>query len=449
MLHRPLGDSDFRLARVLYYLGLSLVAAGALRPIPGIDISDCFFIASLVAVGGALVLKGATVDPALPGLFVFGFMVFSLGALFSLPGALHPSDAAGAFARFTYTMGVWFALGTIVLRTRRHVEVAIVAWIISLAISGLAAIAQVRLGQEVFASFTTIQVDPITGFTGPYAGRQMGLSEHPNALGGAAAVALAPAMLFAASRIWTEAKRYVSIGLLGLVLACIALSGSVTAFGAGIASVAIWLASGRVAIRQLLVVTATLALATSALIVINQQGASSVLSPIDRVSLTLGLTTTPLATGLDRLTLDAIAWNEIVRNPLLGVGLDGGSIAQVMGGVGVHNMFLLVWVGAGVFGALGLLLMVMSLGSTYLLEFRRSSDPIERTLVLALATSFVSFLIVALAQPDLYIRWGWVPAALLLSLRAKRLRDEKAERVVTWPTGQPAGAANAIPTFRS
>ncbi len=55
MLHRPSGaaDTDFRLARVLFYLGLSVVAADAVRPIPGLDISDCFFFASLVAMAVA------------------------------------------------------------------------------------------------------------------------------------------------------------------------------------------------------------------------------------------------------------------------------------------------------------------------------------------------------------------------------------------------------------
>jgi O-antigen ligase len=411
---------------------MTFVAAGAVRPFGGLDVSDWFFFASLVVVASTVVSKRVALDFSLPGLFLFGFAVFSIGAVFSLPVALHPVDSAGAFARFTFTVFVWFALGSIVLRDRRHVEIAIGAWILSVGISGLAAVAQVKWGSLLFASFTTVPLD----IGGGYVGRQIGLSGHPNDLGGAAAIVVAPAILFATTRVWARAQLYVFVGLLCLVLTCIALSGSVTAFGAGAAGAGIWLVSGRVPAKRLVVLAGVLALASVALVAINQQGASSVLSPLDRVSLTLGLVSTPLATGLYRLDLDAIAWNEIVHNPLYGVGLDGNSVAQAMGGFGVHNMFLFVWVGAGVFGFLGLVMMIVSLASSYVAEYRRISAPTEQTLVLALGTSFASFLIVVSAQPIVFTRYAWVPAALLLALRAGRLRREKVARIVTWSDGQ-------------
>jgi O-antigen ligase len=440
------GSTEFRAARVLYYVGMTFVAAGALRPFGGLDVSDWFFLASLVVVAGTVAFKRVALDFSLPGVFLFGFAVFSIGAVFSLPVALHPVDSAGAFARFTFTVFVWFALGSIVLRDRSHVEIAIGAWVLSVGISGLAAIAQVRWGALLFASFTTVPLDPLgVG----YAGREIGLSGHPNDLGGAAAIVVAPAILFAATSIWTGAQRYAFIGLLGLVLACIVLSGSVTAFGAALAGAAIWLATGRVAPKRLIAIAATLALTSLALLVVNQQGASSVLSPIDRVSSTLGLETTTLATGLERLNLDAIAWNLIVHSPLYGVGLDGNSVAQAMGGVGVHNMFLFVWVGAGVFAFLGLVLMVISLASNYVAEYRASNSAAEQTLVLALGTSFVSFLIVASAQPIVFVRYAWVPAALLFPLRVARLRADKAARVQNGrmpPRGTQQTAVRPLPS---
>jgi O-antigen ligase len=448
MVDRPsdYSQSEFRIARLLYCLGMCFVAAGALRPFGGLDISDWFFLTSLVVVACTVVLRRLKIDPSLPGLFVFGFLVFSLGAVFSLPVALHPVDSAAALARFIFTVLLWFALGAIVLRNRRHVEIAIAAWILSNAISGLAAIVQVKWGALVFASFTTVPLDPLgVG----YAGREIGLSGHPNDLGGAAAIVVAPAILFAARSIWTRAQPYAFMGLLGLVLACIVLSGSVTAFGAALAGAAICLATGRVAPKRLIAIAAVLALTSLALLVVNQQGASSVLSPVDRVSSTLGLETTTLATGLERLNLDAIAWNLIVHSPLYGVGLDGNSVAQAMGGVEVHNMFLFVWVGAGVFAFLGLVLMVISLASNYVAEYRASNAAAEQTLVLALGTSFVSFLIVVLAQPIVFVRYAWVPAALLLPLRAARLRADNATRVQNgWmrPRGAQQTAVRPLPT---
>jgi O-antigen ligase len=422
---------------------MCLVALGAIRPFGGLDLSDWFFLASIAVVAGTVVARQAGVNPHLPGLFVFGFTAFALGAVFSLPVALHPAESAGAFARFTFTVVVWFALAAAVLRTRRHVEIAVAAWIVSIAISGIAAIVQVKWGALVFSSFTTLPSNAGGFATG---GREIGLSGHPNDLGGAAAVVVAPAILFATSRIATEAQRYAFIGMLSLVLAAIALSGSVTAFAASIAAAAIWFLSGNVALRRLIIVSGVLTLSGLVLIGINQQGASSVLSPIDRVSSTLGLTTTPLATGLERVSLDAIAWDEIVRNPLYGKGLDGASVGDALGGVAVHNMFLLVWVGAGLFGALGLLLMVISLAAACFVESRQLTMPAERGLVLALGVSFMTFLIVSLAQPILFVRYGWVPAALLLALRAKRLRRDEVPPVVTLHTRQASSLTTSVPS---
>jgi len=423
-MHEP--ESKFRFARVLYMLGLSFVAASALRPVPSLDVSDCFFLGSLIVAACTVVLTSARVDPAMPGLLILGCVVLCIGAAISLPASFYTLDAFGAAAKFVYTTVVWFSLGAIILRTRRHIEIAIAMWILSIAISGLAAIAQVLFGQGIFASFTTNEGPTLSIFLG----RQIGFSLHPNDLGGSAAIVVAPAILFAASRIWSVRMRYVFGGLLCLVLACIALSGSVDAFVASVVSVLILSISRHVSFRQLVVVAVILAAGSISLVAINQQGASSVLSPADRVAQTLGLADPSLATGLSRLNLDAVAWDEIVRNPLSGVGLDPGSNAAGLQGVAVHNMFLLVWVGAGIFGFVGLLMMVVSLASTFAAEYKRSAARLERTLVLALGTSFLSFVVFGLAAPVLIIRYGWVPAALMLPLHAQRLRAERTARLV-------------------
>lgn len=440
--HRPAEESEnkFKLARVLYFLGLSFVAAGALRPVPSLDVSDCFFLASLIVAAGTVVLTRARLDPAIPGLFVFGFLVFSFGAAISLPAAFNALDSAGALAKFTFTTIVWFSLGAIVLRTRRHVEIAIAVWILSIGISGLAAIAQVLFGQDVFASFTTKESLALSGFVG----RQTGFSLHPNDLGGSAAIGVAPAILFTASRIWGVRRRYAFIGLLCLVLACIALSGSVGAFVAALTAVAIVLVSRHIGVRQLIIVGGILSLASISLVAINQQGASSVLSPLDRVARTLGLADPSQATGLQRLNLDAVAWDEIVHNPVNGVGLDPGSNAAALEGIAVHNMFLFVWVGAGILGFVGLLLMIVSLAGTYIAAYKRSAAAAERTLVLALGTSFLSFLVFGLAAPVLFIRYGWVPAALILPLRAQHMRADRATRLARMNAAiQGSGARRA------
>ena len=99
-------------------------------------------------------------------------------------------------------------------------------------------------------------------------------------------------------------------------------------------------------------------------------------------------------------------------------------------------MFLFAWVGAGIFGFLGLLTMVVSLLASYVSAYRRSVSREEELLVLALGISFMSFVIVTLAQPVLFIRYGWVPAALLLPVRAlQRARDQVIRREVALDHG--------------
>jgi O-antigen ligase len=222
----------------------------------------------------------------------------------------------------------------------------------------------------------------------------------------------------------------------------------VTAFAVSITAAAISLASGRLGLKRLIVIAGILTLTTVGLIEINQQGISSVLSPIDRLSQTLGLLGTAGASGPGRLNLDIIAWNQITRNPLYGAGLDGDSVAQALGGVGVHNMFLLVWVGAGIFGFLGLVIMVASLAGNYLEEVRRSIGRPEQTMVVALAASFLGFVIVSMAEPVVYIRFGWVPAALLIPLRAIRLRAESAATASTNGRTSPPMTPSSRPEAR-
>jgi O-antigen ligase len=233
-------------------------------------------------------------------------------------------------------------------------------------------------------------------------------------------------MLLATSRLFSGAKQLMSIGLLCLVLAAIALSGSVTSFVASITGLVIWLAGGHASLRRLASVAGILGLMGVALVAINNVGASSVLSPSDRFAQTLGLQSASIASGIQRLNIDALAWDAIVRSPLLGVGLDQLSVTEALGGgSAAHNMFLFVWVGAGSIGFVGLVMMIGALGHTYIREYKKAPSDAQRLMVFALGSSFIGMLVVTSAQPELYIRHGWVPAALILAVRAIRLRDVK------------------------
>jgi O-antigen ligase len=154
------------------------------------------------------------------------------------------------------------------------------------------------------------------------------------------------------------------------------------------------------------------------LVAVNQSGISPVTPPLERVAQALGFAGGQYATGPDRLELDAVSWEHIVRSPIYGVGLDVESNASTFGGVGVHNMFLFVWVGAGVLGFIGLMMMTASIGASYVIAYLGSRTSRDRLLIFALGTAYLAFLLYSLSAPILFIRYGWVPVALLVPLRA-------------------------------
>ena len=397
------------------------MAANALRPFTWADVSDCFFLASLIVAGATVFLTRARVDPAIPRLFALGLVILGAGVAVSLPTTYYASDSIGALARFSYTTIIWFSLGAVVLRTQTHVETAIRLWILSVAVSGLAAVAQVILGQGVFTAFTSNEGPEFTVFIG----RQIGFALHPDDLGGCAAIAVAPALVYASSSVWGARARFSSIVMLSLVMACIALSVSITGSFVALLALTMLTISGHLKLRQVAGLSVALALASLSLVAINQLGLSSVVTPLDRVIQAVGLADPRQATGLSRLSLVAAAWDQIIRSPITGVGLDLASNTAALGSTAVHSMFLLVWLGAGALGFVGLMMMLVSILNTFIVVYRRASEAAGRTLVMGLGIGFFSFLLYAAVNPVLFPRFGWLPAAFLLALNALGLRRER------------------------
>jgi O-antigen ligase len=137
-----------------------------------------------------------------------------------------------------------------------------------------------------------------------------------------------------------------------------------------------------------------------------------------------------------------VAATAIERDPFLGVGLDLVSVTKPFGVVSyqydVHNLVIGTWYKAGLFGLIGLLMAVFAVlrvGWTAILDSRTDS---EEVVVAALLSSFVAFVVFAMGAPVLFSRYGWIPAALLLALRAVQLHEpglrRRAEPRRTTPT---------------
>ncbi len=175
-------------------------------------------------------------------------------------------------ARFGYLTIVWFWLGGVLLTSRRHLRLAVGMWTISIAIDGLAAVAQAR-GLSL----------PLAGQV--MGGRMSGYTEQINDLGGAAAVAVAPALALVATASRLSRQFLWVLVLLGIVAALV-LSGSVGGMAAGIGAVGVWFVVASKGVRPVLVAAAAIALAIG---IAHVQGSLGLPTPAERVLAVTGV----------------------------------------------------------------------------------------------------------------------------------------------------------------
>jgi len=404
----------FTFSRRVYYLGVFTIGFLVVRPAFSFTLSDWLFLASLLLTIVVVLRTRTAVGLQLPAGVICGAALFAVGGLISSTQAINPVASTAVVFRVLYLIIPWFWLGTIVLRTSGHVLVAVNAWVMSAAISGLAAVVQFLGG------------DIVPGGDIAY-GRATGLTGHFNDLGGLAAVSFVPALMLAVrTQGMMRAVNYCALALVG---AGLLFSGSVGALLAASASTAVWLAAGRRARPTVLLLVGLLAVA---ILFARAEGARDSPSPLQRVS-RVTQADAPRTSGgtlYSRIDVYRSAWDQIARQPLVGVGLDAASSSQRLE-LEVHNIILLPWFTAGILGITGILVLLGSLIHTGLDVLKRTRDSDDLALAISLHASFVAFLIFGMSEPVLYVRYGWVPAALLLALRVQYLRIPGSERTFT------------------
>jgi O-antigen ligase len=132
--------------------------------------------------------------------------------------------------------------------------------------------------------------------------------------------------------------------------------------------------------------------------------------------------------GLSSITLQtrlhtyAAAWEVISENPYFGVGL-GPKVGLTETGFVVHNIILLNWFESGLFGFFGILLIFFAIAFEGYKGIRDTKLKHIKMLGTALFSSYTAFLVLGIAQPIYYKRFGWISAALLLALYSKRYRS--------------------------
>ena len=242
-------------------------------------------------------------------------------------------------------------------------------------------------------------------------GRMTGFTGHVNDLGGAAAVAMAPAFALAFTAVRTRTRALWLVALLAIVAGAV-FSGSVGGMAAGIGAVGVWLVISSRGPRPLVI---TLIALTLALAVAQVQSDLGLPTPLQRVLAATGLSRggrySTVATRMEGYT---VAWSGVAQGGLIGAGLDKQS-AIVQGGTEVHNLFLKAWYEAGLGAAIGMVCVVLGGLASALLAARLAASDELRSLVTGVVAAVAAFIIIGLSAPVLHQRYGWVAVALAVS----------------------------------
>jgi O-antigen ligase len=397
-------SADFRLPRLLFYLGVIFLGLLTVRPIFPITVSDWLFLASLVLLFVQVVVRRVRVPYPISPLLFWGVSLFAIGGLLS---TFESHDAEGSLAvilRIVYLTVVWFWLGSMVLQRRRHVNTAITLWVISAAVSGFGAILQLFFG------------DVIPG-TSPEWGRMTGFTQHMNDLGGVTAVALIPALMVA-----LRPKRRLPVRLIGyvpflLVFTGLILSGSVGGLIAAGVATFLWFCWSRMSVRTVAVLVV---IAIGAGVLFSQRAASESLTPLERISRVTDSEGSTGATLWSRVDTYRTALQRVEQNPLIGVGLDKQS--STIGGYEPHNLVIGTWFKSGIIGLAGMLLIIFVIGRAGWLALRDARVSEDKMTAVAVLCAFAAFVAFSMSAPILYTRYGWISAALLLALSVVETR---------------------------
>jgi O-antigen ligase len=421
-------ERRLRLPRRLYYLGAGTIGFLTLRGTLEFTISDWIFFLSFAVTCAILLTARQEVDYLVHRVVTIGVVLFALGGLVSSTQAVAHLQSASIVVRLLYLTLIWFWIGTIVLEKRKHVEYAVLAWVVSAALSAGGAVIQFFQG------------DVIPGGTVAW-GRMTGFTPHFNDLGGLAATAFVPALMLAVdSR--GRAQRSIAAASMALIGAGLLLSGSVGGLAAAFCATILWLVLRGVTRRTVVIIGVV---AACGFLLMSATGSTDSPSPMERV---LRVTSTDLPSDqggslYSRLDVYRDAWAHIQEQPFVGVGLDEASSVEVLGPLQVHNIVLSPWFSAGVLGLLGIALIVgggLMVGA-HLLRHTLSR---ERSLVAALFSGLVAFVVFAMGQPILYARYGWFPAAILLALHAQERRANVAARRAVAVTPLPGVYRGAV-----
>lgn len=401
------GRQPLTVARLLFYIGCLTVALATVRPTGGLTVSEIFFI---LAFGAAAfeVLRGRPIAAVPVGVLV-GTFIFALGGAISSTQSANTAASLVETLHGSYVMLLWVWTGAMVLHTRRQFNVAVVLWVISAALDGAGALAQVA---------------GVHALIGPADGNRMtGFTDHPNDLGGATAVALVPALAVATIAAGSGRRGLALIAWIPAVLiaAGLVLAASVAGLAAGLLGVVFWLSSPvvRAPTRAAIVALALVG------VVVAMAAAGKIVSPATRIAQVTGSSAQHVGggSGEDRLSIAKVVWQKIVERPVVGAGLDTGSatvhIVSAEGGASpylTHGLPLAAWYEGGIFGLIGVVFVFV--GLVRAAAVARDAD--EHVFGWGLCSAMVASTVYLLSAPMVFQQYAWLAAVMLVAWSVRR-----------------------------
>ena len=402
---------SYSIPRFFFYLGLLTIGQTVYRPAFSFTASDWFFLMSFFFTTSESLLR-RKIESRFSPYMIIGIFLFTIGGIVSSGFAKMPLMSVIALIKYLYLIVVWFWLGAILLQKPEQIQTSIVLWTSSAALSGLCAIMQIIWGDSIpGASFSW--------------SRMTGLTEHVNDLGGLTSVALIPAIMMLTrfpKSIWRLVQSWITAILTAVGLL---LSVSMSGVSALLVSVVVWLVLSRLTLKSIVILSISAVLFFTVISIQSRYRGVSIISRLYDIS-DDGFSSETLQTRVDTYIS---AWKVISDNPLLGVGL-GPDVGLTQTGHAVHNIFLLNWFQSGLFGLLGILMILSAIALEAYNGMRDPKRKDERILGIALFSSFIAFLVLGIAQPIYYNRFGWISAALLLALYSNHNRSDHRQRLI-------------------
>lgn len=414
-------------------LGVSLAAFAVLtitfnglRLDSWVTISDAALLASGVLLLPPFLL-GRSRPRRVPFSFVAsGAMLWLVTLLSSFSGDPPRSDLL-AGTRFTVTLLLTPLVIAVAASGGRRPQLFIRLWIFSAGVNGFVAVSDATGLTHAGASLTGLG----------WSTRQAALTVHPNHLALVCAMVLPPAALMLVdSHDWGPVARRGL--LLAMIVSGVLLSGSRAAL-IGVATAVILLTvyhHGRSRIRMLSGVIFASALLV-AITSIHPSTSSSLLGSYHRLNGTASVGDSDLI----RLEHYKSAVADFGASPFVG---DGFSVVR-----DAHSVYLQLLQASGIVGLAAFLLFCATVFRMGLRLIRDGQRPIEeRSLALSLIVAMAVWMIIGLAQNQIYDRYLYLPSALLLALHLSTTRPDidpssELERA-TAPFRAPNGARHDV-----